>query len=165
MIAFVEEKTEFDSINIVLNKIIYSEKLRQSDGEIKFREDYYFVLFSDFDVIRTELFYYNIIKFLGGKKCYLYTISPDAENYYYHFFNKYSLIKFDDKSSVSDVLRLLHEPPQSSRADAIIDISDIVAIFPEDASWAMVFDREKEQGILASGNEYILNSMYDLFSI
>ena len=161
MIAFVKDKKEFDSVNTILNKIIYSEKSPQISGEIPFKENYLLRTFSDFDIIRTEPFYAKLIFLLGEANCYIYTILPDAEDYYYHFFKRYSVIKFDKEAETSDILRLLHEAPQSSKADAIIDISDIVAIFPEDAGWAMFFDRENEEGIVASKSDFIINEIYD----
>jgi hypothetical protein len=161
MTVFVENKQEFDFVKSILNEIIHSEKEVQIGGEIPFRANYLFKVFSDFDIIRTEIFYTKMFPFLKHVNCYIYTILPNSEDYYHRFFKRYSVIKFNEESKTSDILRLLHEAPKTSKADAMIDISDIVAIFPEDASWAMFFDREKEEGIIGSKFDFVLKEIWE----
>ena len=57
-------------------------------------------IFLEFDAFCLEKFYKSFVRIAGSS--FFFTLDPDPEKYYYHYFERYNVFTFSETDSFSD---------------------------------------------------------------
>lgn len=164
---FVEKQEEFKQINECLSKIINLDIASECQINGIFKKEYLTKIEGDFDLILTEKFYLRLKDFSkvnSINQLYFYTLLPDPFSYYFYHFNKYSIIVFSQDFNPIEFLSLIHQQPTGGKADALMNISDIVVLFSKEQSWAIYLDRCTEQCVIGAKDSFILTQLETVVS-
>lgn len=104
------------------------------------------------DLIMQRTFLEKLQTMVAATHCshwYLAVVEPDPEDYFFHHFGKYPVLRISASDEPDAILSALHEDPGGSPADAMAYNSRILWIFPADESWAIYVDRDRELASLA----------------
>lgn len=139
----IKNSNEFNSIKSLIPLVINSEM--ELPDQIFVKAKYF--LFVEFLDVSTKGFYNSIVE-LKQTDYLFYSIVPDPEEYYFRYFSKYSVFKFNFRNSSKDYLKLLHEKPKENSADAIMDVVDKFVVFSTDLDVVVYGDRDFDLMIL-----------------
>jgi hypothetical protein len=155
---FIIEKQEFDDSFQTINRII-GKDLELPD--LVFKKQWGNFLFITFDeIFLPEVFFRNLKEFLKIKLedyFQLSVINPDPEKYFFKHFKKYSMLHFSINDREEDYLEILNRDPGNSPADSIMDNSNSILVYSDNADWGVYGERELGVAICAFRNVELKN--------
>jgi hypothetical protein len=134
---------EFSSIKSILPLVI--DLNNEIPNQIFVKANHF--VFIEFLEVSTKNFFNSIIS-LKKTEFIFYSIVPDPEKYYFPHFSKFNVFKFNFRDSSIDYLKLIHEKPNETSADAIMDIVDKFVVFSKDLEIVIYGDRDFDLMIL-----------------
>lgn len=105
-------------------------------------KNYAHFIFLEFEAFMLDVFFHSITNI--SSKLFFYTLDPHPKEYYYHHFNKFNVFEFTDCDTHLGYLDLLHQQPDPSSADAIVDTVNSMVVCSYKRELAIYGDRTLE---------------------
>lgn len=131
-----------------------------------FFDDFYGFLFFESDFIYTSTFLSGIqifIKKIKNSFFTFYSISPEADEYFFNNFGKYGVATFTINDNHEVYKKNLHRDFDQKRGDSLSISGETVAIFSDSLDWGMVASKNWEIGIVGFKSDRIKELYIDSF--
>ena len=164
MINFVSKEKDFlnhkEQFYTHFNKLLFENN--------PFKENFKYFYAFEFDFIYNIFFFNGLKNFLNKKNInssIFYTIEPHSEEYFYKYFERYSVLEINTIASYNSFYNILNKDPGNSPADALAINTTEVAWFSHSKEWAILSSRDWEISIIGFSNKdskiQFLNSFDD----
>jgi hypothetical protein len=161
---FIRDKDDLVSIKDKLSNLLTGRLL----PSIVFQNKFNYVLFSDFDILFSKMFFDGFKKYLRKTEQYeflFYVADPDPENYFFFHFGFYNILKGDVDTNYELFQSTINIDPGGSPADAIIHNTNLVYIFSNNQSCVIFGDRKNEISVLGLANKKELIDFLSSFDL